>query len=349
MRYKYNGFIPQSIAPKDAVRIGLYDSSGKRIGTVPLGHLTPVKKTKLYSVGLVSDVHFGATTVGWNPSGKFDKALTYFESENCAFVANSGDNVQTGFYRESAPDTFDASQFALYKQICDAHEIDIYEIAGNHESYVKAITTNLTEYKDYTGADLYYSVSQGDDLYLFLGQPKGNTPMTDEALQWLYETLEVNRNKRCFIFVHPHITNDSGNATNIYTSNPIFDWWGTKTTVFKNLLSHYKNTILFHGHTHMMFECQEVDEAANYTEKNGFRSIHIPSLSRPCAIIDGVRTYQDDKSYGYLMDVYDDCIVLNGRDFVNDEWIPTGTFKIYTPLVKISAGTFTDSTGIITD
>ena len=172
--------------------------------------------------------------------------------------------------------------------------------------------------------------------------------MTNTALQWLYNTLEENRNKRCFVFIHPNLTDDSGNPLGVYATNQFFDTWGTNTTVFKNLMSHYKNTILFHGHTHMMFECQEADETANYTEKNGFRSVHIPSLSRPCAIIGGKREYQNDKSYGYVVDVYEDCIVLNGMDFINTVPVPLGCFKIDTTLVEIPEKTFTDSTGTIT-
>jgi len=336
MIHKYQGFIRQNIAPKGAGGIGIYDGDGKKVGTVALGRLSPVTKKKLYSVGIVSDVHFSETEPAWNPSGKLEAALTYFEQEGCAFVCNSGDMTQTGFYDENdyvddGTLTFDAAQFARYKQICDAHAIPVYEVCGNHESYARPITDNLTELASYAGAEMYYSVTQGSDVYLFISQPQGSIPMADEALQWCYETLEANRNKRCFVFVHPYISDDSGNPLEAY-DNPIFDGWGTKTTAFKNLLSHYKNTILFHGHSHMMWECQELDKTANYTEVNGFRSVHIPSLCRPASIVNGSRTYQDTKSYGYLMDVYADCIVLNGRDFVGGKWVPTGTFKIDTPL-----------------
>ena len=216
------------------------------------------------------------------------------------------------------------------------------------------ITSNLDKWGTYTGKNvLHYSVSQGNDLFIFIGQPSGSTPMSDEALQWLYETLEANRNKRCFIFVHPDIS--SGNPLGKYESNRLFDGWGTKTTAFKNLLRHYKNTVLFHGHSHFMFECQELDVTANYTEKDGFRSVHVPSLSRPTDILDdegrrsenGTRKYDDSKSYGYLVDAYDDCIVLNGIDFITNKPVPLGTFKIDTTLQTIEANTFTDSTGII--
>jgi hypothetical protein len=346
MAYKYEHFIPQNIAPSGAKKIGVYNANGDRVCGISLGRLRPTTKTKLYSVGIVSDVHFANVDgVEWTPHTKFDNALTYFESKGCVFCCNSGDMTQTGFYTEANPDTFDNGQFLRYKQICDKHTIPVYELCGNHESYVKAITNNTAELASYAGAEMYYSVMQGNDVYLFLSQPSGSVPMTDEALQWLYAILETNRNKRCFIFVHPYL--DSGNVNGIY-GNDIFAWWGSKTTSFKNLLSHYKNTILFHGHSHFVFESQELDETANYTESTGFRSVHIPSLSRPAYVQDGARGGDDSKSYGYLMDVYSDLIVLNGLDLINNKPVPLGCFEVDTTLQTIAPNTFTDSTGTIT-
>jgi hypothetical protein len=254
--------------------------------------------------------------------------------------------VNTGFYNIDGSEQYNAGQFVMYNTVREKHNIPIYGVCGNHESYGKNVDNYLAELKEYTGIEMYYSVAYGNDLYIFLSQPKNTTPMTDEALQWCYETLEANRNKRCFVFVHPHIS--SGNALGAYTSNNLFNGWGTKTTAFTNLLKHYKNTILFHGHSHFMFECQEFDDLANYSENDGFRSIHIPSLSRPCAIIDGVRTYQDTESQGYVVDVYDGCIVLNGMDLTNNKYVALGVYKIDTALQTIEANTLTDSTGTIT-
>ncbi len=346
MAYKYSHFIPQNTAPIGAKQIGVYDADGNKVHTIPLGRLAHVNKAKQYSVGIVADVHFAhVNTVAWTPHTKFDNALTYFESKGCAFCCNAGDMTQTGFYTESNPNTLHTYQFEQYKQICDAHSIPVYELCGNHESYVKSITNNVTELAKYAGAEMYYSVTQGNDVYLFLSQPNATTPMTDEALQWCYETLEANRNKRCFIFVHPYL--DSGNVNSVY-GNDVFSWWGIKTTAFKNLLKHYKNAILFHGHSHFRFEEQALDDTANYNESTGFRSVHIPSLGRPAYVVDGTRGGDDSLSFGYLMDVYVDCIVLNGMDFINNECVPLGTFKIDTTLQYIEANTFTDSTGTIT-
>jgi hypothetical protein len=335
MAYKYEHFIPQNTAPKGAKNIGVYNGNTK-ICTIPLGRMAQPNETKkLYSFGLLSDIHLWTHDLEWKGNTKFDNALTYFEDYGCEFCCIGGDLTQTGFYRRT--DENDASttyyeevQLKKYQEICGNHpNLPIYEIAGNHESYYSMpISNNLTKWGECTGKDiLHYSISQGNDVFIFLGQPSGSTPMSAEAVSFLSTTLSANSDKRCFVFVHPHIS--SGNALGKYESNDFFKSWES-TTEFVNLLKSHKNTILFHGHSHFLFECQEVDKTANYTEKDGFKSMHIPSLTRPCAIIDGKRTYQNDKAQGCIVDVYDNFIVINGRDFVRNQWTPLGTLKIDT-------------------
>jgi hypothetical protein len=172
----------------------------------------------------------------------------------------------------------------------------------------------------------------GDDMFILLGQPSAGAVMSADDFQWFKTTLEANKNKRCFVFVHSYIEEDSGDAKD-FRENSIFDMWGAANkNAFMNLLKQYNNVILFHGHSHIKFECQELDKNANYTEKNGFKSVHVPSLGRPRDIdVDSVTTpYKDAEAQGYIVDVYDDCIVLNGMDFVNKKTVPFGTYKIDT-------------------
>ena len=341
---KYTHLIPENIAPAGAHSIAVYKDTEK-VCDIPLGRFTRPDGGKILSFGVFSDTHLDRIQTDWDADEKLDHALSYLESHGCSFAAHCGDLVNAGFYKKAdGVNRYDPGQFDAYNTVREKHSIPIYGICGNHESYFQAITDNLPELKEYTGCDLYFSVEQGGCLFVFVGQPNGSTPMSRDALQWLCETLEANRNKRCFVFVHPDLS--SGNPLGVYASNRLFEGW-KHTAVFQRLLSHYKNTLLFHGHSHMMFECQEDDVAANYTERDGFRSIHVPSLSRPCAIVGGKREKQDDKSYGYIVDVYDDCIVLNGIDFVKSEPVPLGTYKINTPLQAVEAGTFTDSTCVI--
>lgn len=366
MAYKYTHLISQNIAPSKAKKIGVYDSNGKKICSVPLGRLAQSKNEKLYSFGLLSDVHLA----DYKPASatNFENALSCFEEQGALFCCHCGDLTDLGFWhpKSSQEGTFyyNTGQFDTYKSICQKHNIPVYGCCGNHESaygydisgtYTDTqgenpalVVNNLEKLREYTGQNLTCSVTQGNDVFIFVSQPSESVVMSDEALKWLYETLEANRNERCFLFVHSYIEEDSGDPLDL-RENGIFEHWDkTKELFFMSLLTHYQNTVWFHGHSHMKFKCQELDECANYTEKNGFKSVHIPSCGHPRDIINNESVNDYTASEGYLVDVYEDFIVLNGMDFKNNNTIPIGVYKIDTALNSIEPKTFADDTGIIT-
>lgn len=350
--YQYRHFIPENIAPAGAKKIVVYDSSGNRVCDIALGRMTPPTKERQYSFCALADIHLTYDTANTD----FQRALTYAE-ENCDFTCIAGDLTNTGA---------DESQMALFKNHVDTYAPTkpVYAITGNHENYNGYCDKYLEKY---TGQPLYYSFTKGDDVFIMVGHYGAYAGdgigwlstefVSTEELQWLYETLEANRNKRCFIFNHvlPH-EHGVGNPNNLYvTAGKPLLWYtndGGIGQAFMSLLKHYKNSILFHGHSHTRFWLQELDDKANYSSADGYKSVHIPSLSVPR---DPNGTKLSDiyaESEGYIVDVYDDCIVLNGRDFIDNDAdghiLPIATYKIDTTLQAIEANTFTDSTGTIT-
>ena len=336
----YTDFIPENVALLGTRRIGIYDENGNRVGFIPLGSLTPPNPAqKAYSFGALSDVHIVYQTA----TSDFQKALTYLnDDEDVAFTCICGDLTDNGT----------AEQLAQYKAVVDAYSADtpVYAIAGNHEAYDGTPVTT-EKIQPYTGQPFYYSFTHGNDVFIMVGcytQNSGNI-FTVEELQWLYETLETNRNRRCFVFQHVFPWGDSGNANNAYAYGDLFA--GTKGDVFKNLMKHYKNTVFFHGHSHMKFDLQKVDKKANYSEAFGYRSVHIPSLAVPRDIVDGTLKNIFAESEGYVVDVYENGIHLRGRDFAYNNyegrWLPIASYWLDTTLQTIPAGSYTDSTRTI--
>ena len=330
---KYKAFIPENVALSGVRRIGIYNSKGNRVGVIPLDTLTPPNPAqKQYSFGALSDVHIVYDTA----AADFQKALTYLnEDVDVAFTCICGDLTDNGT----------AEQLAQYKAVVDAYSPDtpVYAVAGNHD----ANPAQPTLLEQYTGKPLYYSFVHGDDVFLMCGcySWSNDGVFTTEYLQWVYETLEANRNKRCFIFEHVFPWGDSGNPGGLYS----FDMFsGTKGSVFQSLLKHYKNTVLFHGHSHTKFYLQEVDEKANYSDALGYRSVHIPSLAVPRDIAGSSLSNIYADSEGYVVDVYKNGIHLRGRDFVKGEFLPIASYWLDTTLQTVAADTYTDSTGTIT-
>ena len=338
---KYDSFIPQNVAPYEAKKIGIYKLNGKRIGGFELQNLRlPRLGEKLYSFGVVSDVHVDA----YDAETELRNALTFFNN-NADFVCICGDLTNSG--------TIEA--LTQYKNCVDTYSrIPVYAMAGNHEYYDDTVDThNIIE--DYTGHPLYYSFTHGNDLFLMCGFCENYYAMNAEQAQWIYDTLENdgNRNKRCFIFNHSFLKGAqySGDVTELYWQDALGNDAGN---VFKNMLSHYHNLIFFHGHSHELFEmqgyCQSLENkpASIYDYALGCHSVHIPSLSHPIDISSGERvTVNYGKSQGYLVDVYKNHIVLKGRDFTSGKFLPIAQYCLSTKLVDIESGTFTDETGTI--
>ena len=333
MAYKYEHLIPENIAPKGATKIGVYDGNGKRIMTIPIGRLTPPTGTKRYSFGLVSDTHICPEAgVGATVSARLDHALTWFEQQGAAFVAHCGDIVNFGF--EEPAGTYNPIQYEEYNRIRNLHpNLPIYAVSGNHD---QPVPTYIDKYRECTGHDIRFTVEHDNDVFIFMGQPKVSTLYVDGSttpvpeLAWLENQLASNKNKRCFVFFHPYIVGDCGDTLGL-NPNDLLPESGYVTNLIKNALINHGRAVLFHGHAHFMPSMQEVDRLTNYTDKNGFPSVHVPSLGWAAHVGDGNSFVKDtNEGYGYLVDVYDDCIILNGWDFARSIPAPHGTIKIDT-------------------
>lgn len=326
--FKYTHFIPENMAPVGAKSIGVYDSKGNKVYSIPLGSLAPIQKNKLYSFGALSDPHIPEDTA----ISDLENALTIIGKSDCAFTCIAGDLTNGGT----------DAQLTTYQEIIENHFKEygkpVYAISGNHEATSGAL--DFDRMTPYTGYPLYYSFEKDSDVFIMVGHYKWTEhPFSPDELEWLRNTLEKNKDKRCFVFTHMFPWGGSGNALGKYKDN----WWNTASgegTEFENLMKQYTNVILFHGHSHFRFDLQELDKKANYSSADGYRSIHIPSITIPRDIIDDSLSVMYAESEGYIVDVYDDCIVLNGIDFgkLNSDTgeresmklLPIATYKIDT-------------------
>lgn len=320
----YRDFIPENVAPTGARRIGIYDANGNRVGQIPLGPLSPPNPgKKLYSFGALSDVHITYDTA----ESDFIKALAYLNVEKVSFVCICGDLTGDG----------SNTQLAQYKSIVDSYSAGtpVYAVAGNHEGMTADVENRIATY---TGHPLYYSFTHGNDVFIMVGTIGGErysngVVFADGELQWLQQTLEANRNKRCFVFHHIFAGIEKeptcGNANGIYTN---WCWHNTsECNTFESLMARYK-PIWFHGHSHLRFSLQNAADYANYSQADGYHSVHIPSLAVPRDDADKDGTHENvyAGSEGYIVDVYENGIHLRGRDFVKGEFLPIASYWLDT-------------------
>lgn len=338
---KYDKLIPENKAPSDCGWI--YVSKGsKEIGKIKVGSLKlPNLGPKRYCVGVMSDVHVTDTAASGRE--KFQRALTYLNSvEKVAFNCIAGDLTSTGT----------EAQLQLYADYVSTYSpnIEVHATTGNHD--VEQVAAGVDFLRPYTGRDLYYSFEHDGDMFVMFGMTgwpsKTGDIFSTASLQWLYELLEANRNRRVFVFEHCPRFDGSGKVAG--WPNPTGDLLNnTSGAVFKSLMEHYTNVIWLHGHSHMEFQYQAYCSHVNYDRKFGCHSIHIPSLAMGRELDETgtgyIHTYGE--SEGYVMDVYENHIMLRGRDFVKEKFLPIATYCIDTTLQTVEANTFTDSTGLI--
>lgn len=333
-------FIPQNIAPKDANRIICFDENGSRVGRIGLYGLTPPHNigNKLYSFGAISDVHLGADYP--TSTDDFTRALTYFKNKDVAFISVCGDCTAYGSDYECS----------TWKSAKENSGLILYEIAGNHDARQLSKNEKLTDkrWQQYFGHNLFYTVEQGNDLFIFLSMntwddihENGSVEtFADKDLDALENTLNTNKGKRIFLFQHCFYWEGSGNPNQSYGYDLMSGMQGAR---FFNLLRNNTNVIWFHGHSHIIFETQEQYAISNYDNILGCHSIHIPSLTQPKRLVNGTSESIDESSgvstysQGYIVDVYKNHIVLNGINFVTGKQLPIATYCLDTPLQMIEA------------
>ena len=360
MKIGITKLIPENIAPANAKNLAIF-KDGTKIGNVDVSKMRPSNLgEKLYSFGLIGDMHIGSS----GHDGYLNDALSLFEREKCEFCTHAGDMTNEGFYLSETSD-ISVAQFAGYKSVIDNHpNLPVYGICGNHESYYeRSIVENLDKLVDYTGTPLYYTVSSnaevtptsnggniynpyvGNDVFIFIGQPSGTPLAIDGAyksvwiaeLDWLEATLEANKDKRCFVYEHLTLSDDAGNPKDIH--NAFWNEGDLEGRLF-DILRNYNNAIVIHGHSHLDLSEQLNFPHANYTDKNGFKSIH---AGAPCGgriTKNGVLQKDEGvngcgspaKRCGYIVDVYANHIVLKGYYFATGGLVPIAQYCIDTTL-----------------
>lgn len=328
--------------------------------------------TYLYSFGAVSDTHI---QYGNEPDGTLNgvndlrRALPYLD-DKVDFVCICGDLVAW------ASASYMAEYKSLIEDKTLTTK-PIYECSGNHETYPESgvsgeidkttweETTGWANHKanGCVGDSLYYYFTKGNDIFIMLSvvDVAPYATFASGALDWLENVLNSNSNKRCFVFQHIHDENDKTADPSKSYSNMLN---GTDGQRFLSILKAHKNAVWFHGHTHLSV-ATGLDQNGYKTDNSGYRpistalgykSVHIPSLQGERYYNPGTNSLQsfykyygtDGKTYetqggthaeGYIVDVYDNKIVLRTIDFAVLKY--TADWKAYYVVEPMADKVFT--------
>ena len=283
---------------------------------------------------------------------RFTRAIQYLGSnEDIDFICNCGDIIDkaadavTDAQKEDVGNRWTAYDDTIRLW---ANGKPVQGIAGNHEGYAYCSSDEaeyiINDVREKIHEDVCYSFTHGGDVFFMLSCDKfqNNTyadgtlkgyrqKFTGEDLEKIYnDFFEKHKDQRCFVIMHvpPHpyfkdstyegmAADFAGNGT---THIPIDVW------------ARYKNLVVFHGHAHGQFSLQTgTYETANYAEYMGFRSVHCASLG--------------DHAEGYIVDVYDKGIHLQGYNFETGKHVPVASYWIDTTEQSVPAADITEYMG----
>ena len=275
---------------------------------------TPNPDALLYKFGLLSDTHVdGDGTDTALSISDLNNAIQFLNNENCEFIANCGDVTENGRIED----------YTALKSCLNTSTIPNYCVRGNHD---------LTDgYNEATGCEDDYTVTQNNDLFIFLSPSttSGNTSgLTDAKLDWLENLLTTNANKRVFLIYHFFINNTAGNASNLDDGG--LNCTSGVTLRFKNMIESYSNLIFCNGHSHLRFSLQDLDPNANYYHEQGkCYYVHVPSASRPRGDNgSGGTTDIYSGSEGYLVEVYANKVLFKPIDFIANEYLSKYNYTV---------------------
>ena len=327
----YNEFIQNNIAPYNATKIGVYDSTGIKVGEIPVTNLKPDFGERLYRFGLLSDVHNQQDQTA-ESTEDLQRALAFFnDKESVSFTCICGDLSQSGT----------AAEFQIYKTNVDTKSPNtpVYATTGNHDCGYGTSGLDLTNWNKYTGNHgRCFEITQGTDHFLFFGMNKyslgsSGTPYLDEDITWISNKLEEYRNERCFVFTHLFFPTRAGNLNDIY---PTGNWLGgTQLTTIQALNDRYKNAIWFSGHSHWKWYLQKYQDRANIYRNNCGWCVHVPSCALPIDSDGTTRVEKPLESEGAIVDVYKNYIDIRGMDLKNQKYLPIAQYRLDTTLVNI--------------
>lgn len=308
----------------------------------------------LYTFGSVGDPQIANDSYGSNsyPNDEvhLKKAFETLHARGVDFTVSSGDIVND----QNGKQTY-AAEYKVYQKILaeSPYANPIYEAVGNHDvgtvwdkngNYYN----NNAPFNKATGLDStaetinagkpYYEITEPTtgDHFIFMALEGGfytnkGTQFSTAQLDWLEGLLKKYSGDGKNIFIIEHGNIGGWGSGDKLTTPYYYDLALVKTNPdvkrFISLMEEYKECIIITAHTHL-----ELGAHLNYSDNNDTSAVMIHNSA-----IGGVRRLVNGKidrsavlglSEGYIVDVFEDCIVFNGINLYYNEIMPDCSYII---------------------
>lgn len=216
----------------------------------------------------------------------------------------------------------------LISQVADAP--DMYFSIGNHDLYGdESFETLVSNYYEFANTNsVYFERVINGYHHIFLGsESKSNglyADMSDAQLQWfdnLMASLTAEQaNKPVFVYLHQSLYDTIAGSFEGQGWNGI-----VQDSAFRQIVSKYSQIVMFNGHSHW--------------DLNSIGNMHSAGDGLPSIFNTASVAYLWDSFYiptgeyllgsqGYYLRVYQDKVLVLGRDFANKKWLPNACYVI---------------------
>ncbi len=304
---------------------------------LPEGAAYSIDKAPLMRLVVISDTHLRSSDTSAT-NIKFKDMLndvnTMYPDAKGIFI--NGDVINSG--RDLTDTLVPRAEWAKLTEYAQTSKIPIFMGIGNHDIWpnasrdtMKVIFTNTAILPDGSHPNsVHYDFELDGYHFVFIGDDDGDptyATLSDATLEWLDQTLAkgYSEDKPTFIFFHQALTNTvAGSLTNFGQ-----EWDGVINAVeVRAVLSKYPQAILFSSHSHYSMDNIQNAYSGGNTFPFNFNTASLGS-------VDGA----SDEAQGYIVEVYDDAVVLKGRDFAGDEWKGTAQYAVSYADIENNGGT----------
>ena len=327
---------PNTLIPAGATKLLVYTMNNSAVSEecveidLPKGAASGDFGTLLNEFQVLSDIHINTSDTHVH-NQNFLKALQDIaaNSPNSTGIYINGDMADHGYAEEYA------KMWAIYNAVKEGTKLpSLFLSIGNHDFYNQTYETGLALFvqnatlPDGTHPDKpYYDFWKDGYHFIFLGSEKYpisnvNAYISNTQARWLDEKLQESRNVNAptFVFLHQALSNTVAGS---------FDdqgWSGvTPETKLREVLAKYPEVILFNGHSHWTLDSENTMYERSETLPTIFNTASVGYLWTSYDVATGVHLAG---SQGYYIRVYEDKVLVLGRDFTTGEWIPSAMFCV---------------------
>ncbi|REK74472.1 metallophosphoesterase [Paenibacillus paeoniae] len=273
----------------------------------------------LFSFQVITDTHV-TEDAGHTHNGNFDGALQQIKelAPHSKGIMHVGDVTDHGF----------PGEYAEFQRIWNKHRSELPEMImtmGNHDVGLGVWEDRIGRFLSNTDtAAPYHAHWIEGHLFIFLGTERNlkiYCSLSEEQLNWLKSRLEEEAasGRPIFIFLHQPLKNTVAGS---YEEQ---QWHGVEEDdELRAVLEGYLQAILFTGHTHW-----ELEAGHTFFDGGGKLPAMVNAVSTAYLWTD--EDQHKDGSQGLFVDVYQDRVVVRGRDFDQAVWVESAHYEIPYP------------------